>query len=147
MAFSGANTDLDVLGAKAKAASRVMATASTGKKNEALAVAAELIGSRTAEILEANSVDLEKASNEGVAATGLDRLRLNEARISSMADGLRQVAGLADPVGQVDSGWVRPNGLRISKVRVPLGVIGIVYALRPAMPLCCADLPARFHRI
>ena len=94
---------------------------------------------------------MERARAEGVSATIVDRLRLSDARIASMAGGLRQVAGLADPVGEVVEGWVRPNGLRIDKVRVPLGVVAIVYENRPnvtsdAAALCLKSGNAAFLR-
>jgi glutamate-5-semialdehyde dehydrogenase len=81
--------------------------------------------------LAANAVDVEAAERAGTTPTAVDRLRLSVARVAAMADGLRQVAGLADPVGQTIEGWVRPNGLEIRQVRVPLGVIGIIYENRP----------------
>ena len=83
------------------------------------------------EILDANAADVAQAEADGTSATVIDRLRLTAARIESMADGLRQVASLPDPVGEVLDGWVRPNGLRIQRVRVPLGVVGIIYENRP----------------
>jgi glutamate-5-semialdehyde dehydrogenase len=124
-------TSLPELGRRAKAASRLVATASTATKDAALLAAADLLGQRAPEILEANAADVERAQAAGTSATVVDRLRLTPARIEGMADGLRQVAALADPVGQVDEGWTRPNGLLIEKVRVPLGVVAIIYENRP----------------
>jgi glutamate-5-semialdehyde dehydrogenase len=105
--------------------------ASTDTKNAALLAAADVLLARSGEILEANAADVAAAEGEGTSPTVIDRLRLTQARIEAMADGLRQVASLPDPVGEVLDGWVRPNGLRIQRVRVPLGVIGIIYENRP----------------
>ena len=139
------------LGQRAKAASRVLATASTIQKDDALRGAADLLVARTAEILAANEADVARAEADGVSATVIDRLRLTSARVESMAGGLRQVAALADPVGEVLDGWVRPNGLRISRVRVPLGVVAIIYENRPnvtsdAAGLCLKSGNAAFLR-
>jgi glutamate-5-semialdehyde dehydrogenase len=128
------------LGRRAKAAARVLATASTAAKNEALLGAADLLLARSTEILEANAEDVTTAQEADASATVVDRLRLSDARLESMAGGLRQVASLADPVGEVLDGWVRPNGLRISRVRVPLGVIGIIYENRPNVTSDAAGL-------
>jgi glutamate-5-semialdehyde dehydrogenase len=119
------------LGARAKAASRLLATASTEAKNAALLAGADLLEHRGDEILAANVRDVEREEAAGMAPGLLDRLRLTDARIAGMAGGLRQVAALPDPVGEVTEGWTRPNGLRISKVRVPLGVVAIIYESRP----------------
>ena len=139
------------LGARAKAASRVLARTSTAAKDDALRTAADLLVERGADVLDANAADVATAEENGTAATVVDRLRLTEARIEAMADGLRQVAGLADPVGEVVDGWVRPNGLRISRVRVPLGVVAIIYENRPnvtsdAAALCLKSGNAAFLR-
>jgi len=144
-------TSLSELGQRAKAASLALALASTDTKDAALGAAADLVLQRSDEILTANGADVERARAEGVSATIVDRLRLSDARIASMAGGLRQVAGLADPVGEVVEGWVRPNGLRIDKVRVPLGVVAIVYENRPnvtsdAAALCLKSGNAAFLR-
>ncbi len=144
-------TSLSELGQRAKAASLALALASTDTKDAALGAAADLLLQRSDEILTANGADVERAKAEGVSATIVDRLRLSDARIASMAGGLRQVAGLADPVGEVVEGWVRPNGLRIDKVRVPLGVVAIVYENRPnvtsdAAALCLKSGNAAFLR-
>jgi glutamate-5-semialdehyde dehydrogenase len=119
------------LGQRARAASRVLATASTAAKDAALHAAAELLVERTDDLLAANAEDVEREQAKGVSATVVDRLRLTPARVEGMAGGLRQVAGLADPVGEITEGWTRPNGLRIHKVRVPLGVVAIIYENRP----------------
>jgi glutamate-5-semialdehyde dehydrogenase len=144
-------TSLGELGQRAKAASLALALASTATKDAALGAAADLLLQRSEDILAANTADVERAKAEGVSATIIDRLRLSDARIGSMAAGLRQVASLADPVGEVVEGWVRPNGLRIEKVRVPLGVVAIVYENRPnvtsdAAALCLKSGNAAFLR-
>jgi glutamate-5-semialdehyde dehydrogenase len=119
------------LGRRAKAASRQLATASTAAKDEALRAAADLLEERSGDVLEANAADLGAAASGGMEPGPLDRLRLSEARLAGMAAGLRQVAALPDPVGEVLDGWKRPNGLEISRVRVPLGVVAIIYENRP----------------
>jgi glutamate-5-semialdehyde dehydrogenase len=144
-------TPIPELGRRARAASRVLATAPTAAKDDALRTAADLLVARTAEILEANAADVARAEADGVSATVVDRLRLDERRVEGMAGGLRQVAGLADPVGEVLGGWVRPNGLRIEQVRVPLGVVAIIYENRPnvtsdAAGLCLKSGNAAFLR-
>lgn len=139
------------LGSRAKAASRVLATASTAVKDAALLAAADLLLDRHAEILGANADDVEAAEAKGERPAVVDRLRLNDARLQSMAAGLRKVAGLADPVGEVTDGWQRPNGLRVQRVRVPLGVVAIIYENRPnvtsdAFGLCLKSGNAAFLR-
>lgn len=123
--------NLDEIGQKAKAAEVSIRTLGCGVKNQALeAVASELID-RSAEILEANAMDIEHARNSGMKEGLVDRLLLTEDRIRAMAEGLTQIAGLDDPIGEVLSMKQRPNGLLIGKKRVPLGVIGIIYESRP----------------
>jgi glutamate-5-semialdehyde dehydrogenase len=144
-------TPIPELARRAKAASRVLATASTGLKDDALLAAADLLEARSVDVLAANAQDVAAAEAAGIGAGLVDRLRLDEARIGGMAGGLRQVAGLADPVGEVLDGWVRPNGLRISRVRVPLGVVAIIYESRPnvtsdAAALCLKSGNAAFLR-
>jgi glutamate-5-semialdehyde dehydrogenase len=119
------------LGRRAKAASAALGAASTADKNAALLAAADLLVDRTADLLAANRVDVESAEAGGMEPGPLDRLRLTEARIAGMADGLRAVAALPDPIGEVLDGWRRPNGLRIEQRRVPLGVVAIIYENRP----------------
>lgn len=126
-----AGTPVEELGARAKAASRQLATASTEAKDAALHAAADLLEQRADEVLTANAADVDREEAGGMAAGLLDRLRLSTDRIAGMAGGLRQVAGLPDPVGEITDGWVRPNGLRIHRVRVPLGVVAIIYESRP----------------
>ena len=128
------------LGRRAKTASRVLALASTSVKNEALLVAADLLVAHTAEILAANELDVLRAQQSGTSSTVIDRLRLTAARVEAMAAGLRQVAALADPVGEITEGFVRPNGLRVEKIRVPLGVVAIIYENRPNVTSDAAGL-------
>ena len=139
------------LAARAKAASRALAVASTAEKDAALHAAADLLTAGSAPIIEANRRDVARAEDEGMATPLVDRLRLDEARIEAMAGGLRQVAALADPVGRISDGWVRPNGLRIERVHVPLGVVAIIYESRPnvtsdAFGLCLKSGNAAFLR-
>jgi glutamate-5-semialdehyde dehydrogenase len=131
---------IEDLGRRAKAASRALAVADGAAKNGALHVAAELLVERGAELLEHNGVDLDRARAEGATEVQTDRLRLTRDRIDAMADSLRQVAALPDPVGEVVEGWVRPNGLRIERVRVPLGVVGVIYENRPNVTSDAAGL-------
>ena len=133
-------TTVEELGRRAKAASRLLATASTPSKDAALLTAAELLLERAAEIQAANDADLEAAAAGGMAAGPLDRLRLTDARLEGMAAGLRTVAALPDPVGEVLDGWKRPNGLEITRVRVPLGVVAIIYENRPNVTSDAAGL-------
>ena len=139
------------LGRRAKAAARHLARASSAEKDAGLLAAADLLVARTAEILRANASDVTRAGEEGVSTTVIDRLRLSPERVEAMAGGLRQVASLPDPVGEVLDGWVRPNGLRIQRVRVPLGVVAIIYENRPnvtsdAAALCVKSGNAAFLR-
>ncbi len=119
------------IGRAAVAAAEVLARASTAKKNAALETAAQALRRRRDEILAANAQDLEVARTRGLAAAMIDRLALDAARVEAMAHGVEEIARLADPVGTVLAQWERPNGLRIQRVRVPLGVIGIIYESRP----------------
>ncbi len=117
----------------AKAASRKLAVTRTDVKNKALLAMADALekNENTERILAANAKDVENAKKRGTRASMIDRLALNEKRIHDMAGGLRQTASLPDPIGEVVSGTVRPNGLEIRRVRVPLGVVGIIYESRP----------------
>ncbi len=144
-------TSVSDLGRRAKSASRALALAATGTKDAALLAAADLLQHRCEEILDANATDVQRAAASGSSPTVVDRLRLNEARVASMAAGLRQVAALPDPVGEVTGGWTRPNGLSIERVRVPLGVVAIIYENRPnvtsdAAGLCLKSGNAAFLR-
>jgi glutamate-5-semialdehyde dehydrogenase len=146
-----APTPLKVLGERVRAASLTLATASTAAKDDALHAAADLLEARTDLLLAANVADIEAAERAGAVPTAVDRLRLTTARVAGMARGLRQVASLADPVGETVEGWVRPNGLEIRQVRVPLGVVGIIYENRPnvtsdAAALCVKSGNAAFLR-
>ncbi len=109
-------------------------------RDEFLRAAADLLQGDAAAVLEANRADLGRAQGEGLGAAALDRLRLTDRRLGQMADGLRAVAALPDPVGEVVDGWVRPNGLRVERVRVPLGVVGIIYENRPNVTSDAAGL-------
>lgn len=153
VAFPGVEdvSDLGVLGRRAKVAAGALALVPTSDKDLALHTAADLLVQRSGEILDANADDVARAEAAGISATVVDRLRLDAGRVAAMAEGLRQVAALADPVGEVVSGWVRPNGLRIQQVRVPLGVVAIIYENRPnvtsdAFGLCLKSGNAAFLR-
>ncbi len=131
---------MEDLGRRAKAVAPLLAGTSTGAKNEALRAAADELLASGDDLLEANEGDLAAAKEAGISATLLDRLRLTSARVAGMAGGLRQVADLPDPVGTVVSSEVRPNGLHIQQVRVPLGVVAIVYESRPNVTSDAAGL-------
>lgn len=124
----------------AKQAAAKLAVTSTAVKNAALLAMAAALEAQQAEILAANERDMTAAAEKGMKSSMLDRLKLTAERISGMADGLRQVAGLADPVGNVIDGKTLPNGLHITKIRVPLGVIGIIYEARPNVTADAAGL-------
>lgn len=124
----------------AKQAAAKLAVTSTAVKNAALLAMAAALEVQQAEILAANERDMTAAAAKGMKSSMLDRLKLTAERISGMADGLRQVAGLADPVGNVIDGKTLPNGLHITKIRVPLGVIGIIYEARPNVTADAAGL-------
>ncbi|MEQ8717135.1 MAG: glutamate-5-semialdehyde dehydrogenase [Acidimicrobiales bacterium] len=128
------------LGERAKAAAPALAQASTARKDDALRRAADLLESRRDGLVAANEADITAAAVNGVPEALVDRLRLSDARVAAMAAGLRQVAGLADPVGEIVAGWVRPNGLEIRQVRVPLGVVAIIYESRPNVTSDAAGL-------
>jgi glutamate-5-semialdehyde dehydrogenase len=125
------DADMRALGARARSAAQVLATASREVKDRALVRAAASLRARAGEILEANARDLAAARARGLRASLLDRLALDVKRVESMATGLELVAALPDPVGGEIARWSRPNGLDIARVRVPLGVIGIIYESRP----------------
>jgi len=126
--------------AAAKAASRTLANTDSTTKDAALRAAADLLEVRTPEILAANERDLAAAQEAGTPDAILDRLRLDGGRIRGIADGLRQVVALPDPVGEVVAGWRLPNGLQVTKVRVPLGVVAMVYEARPNVTVDAAGL-------
>jgi glutamate-5-semialdehyde dehydrogenase len=127
-------------GARAKSAARVLALAPTAQKDSALAAMAEAIRARQAQILAANAEDMAEAKAAGATAAFLDRLALDGRRVATMADALDVVRALADPVGAVTEHWTRPNGMTIERVRVPIGVIGIIYESRPNVTADAASL-------
>ncbi|WP_416192252.1 glutamate-5-semialdehyde dehydrogenase [Neisseria sp. CCUG12390] len=126
--------------AAAKQAFYLMAQASSAQKNAALLRMAELLKQHEAAVLAANAQDMENAAAKGLESALLDRLKLTEKTVESMCEGLRQVAALPDPVGEMDEFRIRPNGLQIGKMRVPLGVIGIIYESRPNVTVDAAAL-------
>jgi glutamate-5-semialdehyde dehydrogenase len=128
------------MGRRAREAARALALASTEAKNRALEAMAARLEAGARKILDANAQDLDAARAKGRDQAFLDRLMLNPARVAAMAKGIREVAALPDPVGQVIALWTRPNGLEISRVRVPLGVIGIIYESRPNVTADAAAL-------
>ena len=128
------------IGRRAKAAARVLALAPAARKDTALAAMAEAIRTRTADILAANAQDVADAKASGATPAFLDRLALDAKRVAATADGLDVVRALADPVGTVTERWTRPNGMTIERVRVPLGVVGIVYESRPNVTADAAAL-------
>ena len=132
--------ELKEMGVRARQAARTLATAGEAEKNAALEAVAAALETHTPAILEANRQDVQAAAAAGTAQAMLDRLALSDARIKGMADGVRGVMALADPVGEIVEGFRRPNGLRIQKVRVPMGVIGIIYEARPNVTSDAASL-------
>jgi len=131
---------LDALTGPARLAARVLATLSGVAKDLALRAWANALEGRAAEILRENGRDLESATAEAAAPAVVDRLRLDDERIRQMAEGLRRLVGLKDPVGTVIDAWTLPNGLRVEKVRVPLGVIGVIYEGRPNVTVDASGL-------
>ena len=131
---------LETMGKKAKEASYELGAASTKEKDKALLAMAQELIENTNEILEANRIDLKNAEIKGTPKAMLDRLALDKDRIIAMADGLKEVVNLQDPVGEVVSMWQRPNGLQIGQKRVPMGVIGIIYESRPNVTCDAAGL-------
>lgn len=127
-------------GQRARAAARRMAQASTAAKNDALLQIAGNLRERTAELIQENGRDLETARKNGIDAAMLDRLELNPARINAMALGLEQIAALADPVGGISDMNYRPSGIQVGRMRVPLGVVGIIYESRPNVTADAAGL-------
>ncbi|MES2422079.1 MAG: glutamate-5-semialdehyde dehydrogenase [Pseudomonadota bacterium] len=128
------------MGRRARSAALVLASMPSARKAAALASAAESIRAASATIVAANGEDMTRAADAGLSGALLDRLRLDEARVAAMADGVAAVAALADPVGQVIDSSERPNGLKLSRVRVPIGVIGIIYESRPNVTADAAAL-------
>ena len=122
---------IETMGAAALSASRELSTLETEKKNQILMAMADQLMADADTIIEANGVDISAAEQNVLTSAMIDRLRLDESRVESIADGIRQVASLPDPVGQIMDDWERPNGMRIRQLRVPIGVIGIIYESRP----------------
>lgn len=137
-------TDLETIlieqGRKARRAARFLATASTNQKNEALYKMADQLETHEQEIIAANKIDLEAGEKQGLTNALLERLTLNESRIHDMAQGLREIAALPDPVGEMLEMTRRPNGLDIGRIRTPLGVVGIIYESRPNVTADAAGL-------
>lgn len=133
-------TYIEILGANAKASEKAMRCASTEQKNNALAAIETALNENVEKILAANSLDLEVAVKNGMSASLQDRLRLTAERVKGIADGVADVIKLEDPIGSADSSSVRPNGMRITKIRVPLGTIGIIFEARPNVTVDAAAL-------
>ena len=119
------------IGRRARAAARPLAIASAEAKNKALLAMADALVAAEADILAANALDLKNAAEAGLAASFIDRLTLDSTRVAAIAQSMREIADLADPVGSIITEWDRPNGLHIERVRTPLGVIGVIYESRP----------------
>lgn len=135
MTIASAKSDISALmnqmGASARSAARTLSRASNEQKSKAILVAADRLEKNAGKILAANEIDRTQAIKQDRSPAALDRLTLDDYRITSMADGLRAIASLVDPVGQIMAEWIRPNGLKIQRVRTPLGVIGVIYESRP----------------
>ncbi|MEA2978017.1 MAG: glutamate-5-semialdehyde dehydrogenase [Alphaproteobacteria bacterium] len=128
------------IGHRAKAAAHALALAPSARKNAGLAAMAKALRAQASAILAANAEDIAEAKSGGANAAFLDRLGLDAAAVAAMADGVEVVGGLADPIGTVTEAWTRPNGMRIERVRVPLGVIGVIYESRPNVTVDAAVL-------
>ena len=128
------------VGNAARSASRDIGRASTAQKNQALEAIASHIGAQAETLKKANAMDLAAGRDKGLDAALLDRLELTDERIDAMAEGLRQIATLPDPVGVITDMAYRPSGIQIGKMRVPLGVIGIIYESRPNVTIDAASL-------
>src|SRR4029077_7774080 len=138
--MSDVHTVMQAIGRAAVEAAMQLASADAATKNHALRTAAGALRERRPQILEANGADVRAARHMNLTAALLDRLRLDEPRVMAMAAGLEAIAQLADPIGSVSAEWTRPNGLQIQRVRVPLGVIGIIYESRPNVTADAAAL-------
>jgi glutamate-5-semialdehyde dehydrogenase len=125
---------------QAREAARILASLPARVKDKALLAMADALEERQQFLLQANAGDVRRAQDKGLGEAFVDRLLLSEKRVAEMAAGLREVAALPDPVGEVVAGWRRPNGLEIRKIRVPLGVIGIIYESRPNVTVEAAGL-------
>ncbi len=124
-------TEISAMGERAVTASRVLASLSARRKNVILQAMADELDARGADIKAANEEDMQNARQSGLSEAMLDRLKISDSRLAAMIKGVRDIAGQKDPVGSVISRWIRPNGLEILKIRVPIGVIGIIYESRP----------------
>lgn len=133
-------SEVELKARQAREASRLLAATPTGVKNAALNAMADALMAEKSSLLSANAIDIPIAKEKGISEAMIDRLTLNDKRIEGMAEGLRIIAALPDPIGEVIKGWQRPNGLRIRKVRVPIGVIGIIYESRPNVTADAAGL-------
>jgi glutamate-5-semialdehyde dehydrogenase len=131
---------IEQLGSRARDAARILAQAKTNAKDKALLAMAEVIENNTQSLIDANKKDLVAGEKQGLDAALLDRLELNDARIGAMAEGLREIAALPDPVGEITDLRYRPSGIQVGKMRVPLGVIGIIYESRPNVTADAAGL-------
>lgn len=131
---------MQTVGSQAREASRVIAAADTSLKNQALMAIADALNSDRDNLLAANAVDMKNGRNNGLDAALLDRLELNSARIDAMIEGLQQVAELPDPTGKITDLQDRPSGIQLGKMRVPLGVVGIIYESRPNVTIDAASL-------
>jgi glutamate-5-semialdehyde dehydrogenase len=131
---------MQTLGSQARDASRVIAAADTALKNNALLAIAEALNSHLDQLLQANAMDMQNGRSNGLDAALLDRLELNPERIAAMIEGLHQVADLPDPVGDITELQDRPSGIKLGKMRVPLGVVGIIYESRPNVTVDAASL-------
>jgi len=131
---------MQTLGSQARDASRIIAAADTALKNQALLAIAEAVSGGRDRLLAANAIDMQNGRSNGLEAALLDRLELNPERIDAMIEGLHQVAELPDPVGEVTDLQERPSGIKLGKMRVPLGVVGIIYESRPNVTIDAASL-------
>ncbi|MDF1595185.1 MAG: glutamate-5-semialdehyde dehydrogenase [Acidimicrobiia bacterium] len=131
---------IDQMGSKASDSARILASLDTATKNEALFAMAGELDARVASILAANADDMQDARAQGISGSLLDRLALSPDRVGAIANGLRKVAGLPDPIGSLTGGWVLTNGIRLQRIRVPLGVVAIIYEARPNVTADAAGL-------
>ena len=132
--------DIRKIAGNARSAAAALAVVSTDRKNRLLQDMARALQDREAEIISENRKDLDRAKANGLSAAMIDRLAITPASIVAMARGLLEIAGLEDPVGAIAGTWIRPNGLQVSRVRIPLGVIGIIYESRPNVTVDAAAL-------
>lgn len=140
LSFMDIKAYMQQLGQQARSASRIIATTNTKTKNAALLAIADALNNNRQQILAANAIDLKNGQENGLDAALLDRLELNDARINAMIEGLQQVAELPDPIGETTELRQRPSGIQLGKMRVPLGVVGIIYESRPNVTIDAASL-------